>query len=62
MTWADPKYVGSPTFKLRLPRCGLIGVDVELLRKLHQRSVTLDGGKRHLRLTWGGSGQGVVSG
>jgi hypothetical protein len=37
-------------------------VDVELLRKLHQRSVTLDGGKRHLRLTWGGSGQGVVSG
>jgi hypothetical protein len=26
------------------------------------RVVTLDGGKRHLRLTWGGSGQGVVSG
>jgi hypothetical protein len=44
------EYVGSPTFKLRLPRCDLIGVDVELLRKLHQRSVTLDGGKRHLRL------------
>jgi hypothetical protein len=23
------EYVGSPTFKLRLPRCDLIGVDVE---------------------------------
>ena len=34
---SSTEYVGSPTFKLRLPRCDLIGVDVELLRKLHQR-------------------------
>jgi len=33
-------------------------VDVELLGKLSYRPVALDGGKRHLRLTWGGSGQG----
>jgi hypothetical protein len=28
-------------------------VDVELLRKLGQ-CIALDGGKRHLRFTWGG--------
>jgi hypothetical protein len=37
-------------------------VDVELLCQLSQRSIALDGGKRHLSLTWGGLGQGVVSG
>src|SRR5665811_2371838 len=42
--------IGSPALKLRFPRCDLIGVDVELLRKLSQRSIALDGGKRHLRL------------
>jgi hypothetical protein len=36
--------------ELRLPRCDLIGVDVELLRKLSQCSIALDGGKRHLHL------------
>jgi hypothetical protein len=35
-------------------------VDVELLGKLGQRSIAFDGGKRHLRLTWGGSGQGLI--
>jgi hypothetical protein len=45
-----PKNIGSPALKLRFPRCDLNGVDVELLRKLSQRSIALDGGKRHLRL------------
>ena len=47
---AGAKNIGSSALKLRLPRCDLIGVDVELLRKLRQRSIALDGGKRHLRL------------
>jgi hypothetical protein len=34
-----------------------MGVDVELFRQLRQCSIALDGGKRHLRLTWGRSGQ-----
>jgi hypothetical protein len=34
------------------------GVNIELLGKLGHRAVALDGGKRHFRLTWGGSGQG----
>src|SRR6202165_2489873 len=42
--------IGSPAFELRLPRCDLIRVDVELLRQLSQCSIALDGGKRHLRL------------
>jgi len=52
------KNSGSAILQLRLPRRDLIGVDVELLGKLSYRPVALDGGKRHLRLTWGGSGQG----
>jgi hypothetical protein len=36
--------------ELRFPRCDLIGVDVELLRKLSQCSIALNGGKRHLCL------------
>jgi hypothetical protein len=44
------KNLRSPGLKLRLPRCDLIGVDVELFRQLSQRSIALDGGKRHLRL------------
>ena len=47
---AGTEHIGSPALKLRLPRCDLIGVDVELLGKLRQRSIALDGGKRHLRL------------
>ena len=47
---AGTEHIGSPALELRLPRCDLIGVDVELLRKLSQRSIALDGGKRHLRL------------
>ena len=31
--------IGSPALKLRFPRCDLIGVDIELLRKLRQGSV-----------------------
>src|ERR1035437_2931818 len=46
----ETENIGSPALKLRFPRCDLIGVDVELLRKLSQRSIALDGGKRHLRL------------
>jgi len=49
--------IGSPALELRFPRCDLIGVDVELFRQLSQRSIAPDGGKRHLRLTWGRSGQ-----
>ena len=55
---ARTENIGSPALKLRFPRRDLIGVDVELLGKLSQCSIALDGGKRHLRLTWGGSGQG----
>ena len=47
---AGTEDIGSRTLKLSLPRCDLIGVDVELLRKLGHRSVALDSGKRHLRL------------
>ena len=42
--------VGGPVLKLRLPLCDLIGVDVELLRKLSKCAIALDGSKRHLRL------------
>jgi hypothetical protein len=45
----DPK-AGSPALKLRLPRCNLIGVNVELLGKLRQCPIALDGGKRPPRL------------
>jgi hypothetical protein len=55
---ARTENIGSPALELRLPGCDLIGVDVELLGKLSQRSIALDGAKRDLRLTWGGSGQG----
>ena len=44
------KNIGSPALKLSLPCCDLIGVDVELFSKLGQRSIALDGGKRHLSL------------
>src|SRR3981189_1105156 len=55
---ARTKHIGSPALELRLPRHDLIGVDVELLGKLRQCPIALDGSKRHLRLTWRGSGQG----
>jgi hypothetical protein len=33
---AGTEHIGCPFLELRLPRCDLIGVDVELLRKLSQ--------------------------
>src|SRR3979411_769819 len=39
-----------PALELRLPRCDLIGVHVELLRQLSQCSIALDGSTRNLRL------------
>ena len=56
MASAMIKNIGRPTLKLRLPRCDLIRMDIKLLSKLGQRSIALDGGKRHLRL----EGRGVV--
>jgi hypothetical protein len=47
---ARTENIGSSALQLRLPRGDLIGVDVELLRKLSQCSIALDGGKRQLRL------------
>src|ERR1700676_2866642 len=38
------------THRLPLPRSDLIGVDVELLRKLSKGSIALQGRKRYLRL------------
>jgi len=37
--------ISSPALELRFPRCDLIGVDVELLRKLSQCSIALDGNR-----------------
>src|ERR1700726_1070644 len=54
---AGTENFGCPFLELRLPRCDLIGVDVELLRKLSQCSIALQGRKRHLRL----EGRCVVS-
>jgi hypothetical protein len=42
--------VRCSTFELGFPGGNLIGVDVEMLRQLSQRSIALDGGKRHLGL------------
>ena len=47
---AGSENVSRPALELRLPRCDLIGVHVELLRKLSQCAITLDGSKRHLCL------------
>ena len=44
------EHSGCPFLELRLPRCDLIGVDVELLRELSQGSIALQGRKRHPRL------------
>ena len=52
-----PNTSAAPSSELRLPRCDLIGVDVELLRKLSQGSIAFDGRKRRLRL----EGRCVVS-
>jgi hypothetical protein len=35
---AGTEHIGCPFLELRLPGCDLIGVDVELLRKLSQSS------------------------
>jgi hypothetical protein len=43
---AATENIGSPALELRFPRRDLIGVDVELLRKLSQCSIALDGSKR----------------
>jgi hypothetical protein len=47
---ARPENIGSPALELRFTRRDLIGVNVELLRQLRQRSIALDGGKRYFRL------------
>ena len=47
MRWQRPEHIGSTALKLRLPRCDLIGMNVELLGKLPNRSIALHGGKRH---------------
>src|SRR4030081_1422217 len=44
---AGTEHIGCPFLELRLPRCDLIGVDVELLRKLSKRSIALQGRKRY---------------
>jgi hypothetical protein len=44
------EYIGSPALTLRLPRCNLIEVNVELLGKLRQHPIALGGGKRYLHL------------
>jgi hypothetical protein len=36
---ARTENIGGPALELRFPRCDLIGVDVELLRQLSQRSI-----------------------
>ena len=35
--------IATPALELRFPRGDLIGMDVELLRQLNQRSIALDG-------------------
>jgi hypothetical protein len=47
---AGAENIGSSALKLRLPRCDLIGVDVELLCKFSQSSIALDRRNRNLRL------------
>src|ERR1035441_3743230 len=44
------KHVRCPALKLSFPGRNLIGVDIKVLGQLCYRPVTLDGGKRHLRL------------
>src|SRR5258706_3475835 len=48
----SPENITSPTLELRLPRRNLIGVNIEMLRQLSQRSVAVDGGERHLGLEY----------
>ena len=40
------EHIGGSFLELRLPRCDLIGVHIELLRQLSQCSIALDGCKR----------------
>src|SRR5580765_8205427 len=47
---AGTEHIGCTFLELRLPCCNLIRVNVELLGKLSQRAIALDGSKRHLRL------------
>src|SRR3981081_3927429 len=46
----SPENITSPTLELRLPRRNLIGVNIEMLCQLSQRSIALDGGECHLGL------------
>jgi hypothetical protein len=43
------EHIGSAALNLCFPRGNLIGMYVELLGKLRQCPIALDGGKRHLR-------------
>jgi hypothetical protein len=47
---AGPKNIGSTFLKQGLPRSDLVRVDVKMLRKLGQRHLAFDSGKRHLGL------------
>ena len=42
---AGTENVSRPALELRLPRCDLIGVHIELLRKLSKCAIALDGSK-----------------
>src|SRR5258705_2556392 len=48
----SPENITSPTLELRLPRRNLIGVNIEMLRQVSQRSIDIDGGERHLGLEY----------
>jgi hypothetical protein len=41
--------IGRAVFELRFPRCDLVGMNVELLRKLRKRPIAFDGRNRHFR-------------
>src|SRR4051812_21651066 len=44
-----PEHPGSPLQELSLPSRNLVGMNIELLRQLSQRLLTLHGGQSHLR-------------
>src|SRR5215468_9191605 len=47
---AGTENVGCPAFELRFPDRDLVGMHVELLRKLRKRSIAFDGRNGHFRL------------
>jgi hypothetical protein len=49
-TSAGTKNIGRSAFELRFPGHDLVGMHVELLRKLRKRSIAFDGRNGHFRL------------